>query len=462
MASLNPNLASFWFKGGVPDPANFRKARYRVLYGGRASSKSWEFAGMVASIASQYKTRVLCVRRFQNKIKDSVYTLIGNQISNFGLSGFDIRASEIHHENGSEFVFYGIERNTDEIKSFEGADILWLEEAHNLTKEQWEILEPTIRKAGSEIWISFNPSYVRDFVYDKFITNTPDDCIVRLINYDENPFLSDTLLKVINSLKDEDNESYQHIYKGVPKETNENVVIQYKWLLSCIDAHKKLPQYEWKASTTLGYDIADDGDDKNALSAMVGSVITHLEEWSGGEDEMVKSGERVIAKAKELGANQIGYDEVGVGAGMGSIFNDKGWSHHYGFGAGKSPVFPDKLYKSDGELTNKQVFANLKAQAWWALSERAKNTYMAVEHGYDFEVDEMLSFDSGSIDPRMLKQAINELSTPLRDVDNSDRLKVESKKDLKKRDVSSPNLADCIVIASARSLLVRKSIFDYV
>ena len=155
---LNPRLRDFW----QDDNGRLIQARHRILYGGRASSKSWEFAGRIAHISQEYQTRVLCVRRYQNKIKDSVYTLIKNQIDNFDLHGFDVRASEILHKNGSEFAFYGIERNVDEIKSFEGADVLWLEEAHNLTKEQWEILEPTIRKQGSEIWISFNPQLITD------------------------------------------------------------------------------------------------------------------------------------------------------------------------------------------------------------------------------------------------------------------------------------------------------------
>ena len=127
-ATLNPQLKSFWVKDG-----KLRKARNRVLYGGRASSKSWEFAGRIAQIAQEYKTRVLCVRRFQNKIKESVYTLIKDQIDNFEFGGYKKLATTIEHENGSEFVFYGIERNIDEIKSFEGADVLWIEEAHNLT-----------------------------------------------------------------------------------------------------------------------------------------------------------------------------------------------------------------------------------------------------------------------------------------------------------------------------------------
>ena len=160
MPTLNPKLKDFWFD----EKGKLRKARNRVLYGGRSSTKSWEFAGMLAFIAQAYSTRVLCVRRYQNKIKDSVYTLIKNQIDNFDFSGYNVRATDIIHNNGSEMVFYGIERNVDEIKSFEGADILWIEEAHNLTKEQWEILEPTIRKEGSEVWISFNPRYATDFI----------------------------------------------------------------------------------------------------------------------------------------------------------------------------------------------------------------------------------------------------------------------------------------------------------
>ena len=182
MASLNPNLQDFWFDGD-PCPENFIKVRNRVLYGGRSSSKSWEFAGMAQSIGAQYKTRFLCVRRFQSKIKDSVYTLINAQINNFGTPGYTSLINEIRHSNGTDFAFFGIERNTDEIKSFEGADVLWIEEAHNLTKEQWAILEPTIRKQGSEIWVSFNPKLVTDFIYQRFIVNPPPNTRVRLINY---------------------------------------------------------------------------------------------------------------------------------------------------------------------------------------------------------------------------------------------------------------------------------------
>ena len=247
MATLNPNLKDFW----VDDNGKLIKARNRLLYGGRASSKSWEFAGRGAGIGQEYKTRFLCVRRYQNKIKDSVYTLIKNQIAAFKLTGYNVMASEIKHCNGSEFAFYGIERNTDEIKSFEGADVLWIEEAHNLTKEQWEILEPTIRKEGSEIWISFNPDLITDFIYQNFIVNPPANTRARLINYTENPFLSNTLLSVIDQMKEQDFEQWQHVYMGVPRNDDDVAIIKRSWIEAAIDAHLTLDILIFQALTLL-------------------------------------------------------------------------------------------------------------------------------------------------------------------------------------------------------------------
>lgn len=111
-------------------------------------------------------------------------------------------------------MFYGLWRHIDEIKSLEGIDICWIEEAHNLTEEQWNILEPTLRKEGSQFWIIFNPRLVTDFVYRRFISNTPPDTIKKQINYVDNPFLSATILKVIEAKRNEDEEEFRHIYRA--------------------------------------------------------------------------------------------------------------------------------------------------------------------------------------------------------------------------------------------------------
>lgn len=159
--TLNPALRDFWSRAAND---NGEPIRNRVLYGGRASSKSWDAAGFAIFLAQKYKVKFLCARQFQNKIEESVYALLVATIDRFGLRAqFRILDNKIiHRRTGSEFVFYGLWRHINEIKSLEGIDICWLEEAHALTEDQWRVLEPTIRKAGSQFWIIFNPQLSTD------------------------------------------------------------------------------------------------------------------------------------------------------------------------------------------------------------------------------------------------------------------------------------------------------------
>lgn len=441
MATLNPKLKDFWIKDG-----KLIKARNRVLHGGRSSSKSWEFAGRITQIGQQYKTRVLCVRRFQNKIKESVYTLIKNQIENFEFTGYTTLASSIEHENGSEFVFYGIERNIDEIKSFEGADILWIEEAHNLTKEQWQILEPTIRKQGSEIWISFNGRLVTDFVWQNFIVNTPRNTIVKQVNYTENPFISDTMLESIEELKQKDYDRYEHVYLGKPLTDDDQVIIKRSWIDAAIDFHLNYDG-NMTGQRVSGYDVADSGADKNAVVIADGSIIVDCYEWKGGENELKKSADRVRIEAIKYDAHVI-YDSIGVGAHTGSTLQGADFHNFSGFNAGGKVQKPIKKYNG---VKQKEYFSNLKAQAWWLVADRLRNTYDYVHNGNkNYQADELISISS-KIDT--LEALTSELTTPRRDFDAAGRVKVESKDDLKKRDIMSPNLADAFIMACSISLV---------
>ena len=443
MATLNPNLKDFWFDG-EPCDENFIKARHRVLYGGRASSKSWEFAGMAALLAQKYRCRFLCVRRFQNKIKESVYTLIAEQIGNFGLTGFDVQAANIYHANGSDFSFYGIERNVDEIKSFEGADILWLEEAHNLTKDQWEILEPTIRKNGSEIWISFNPRLATDFIYKRFVVNPPSNSRVRLINYPDNPFLSQTMIDAISAKKQEDEEEYAHIYLGVPKSNDENAIIKRQWVEACIDAHIKL-RLNLSGTRSVGYDVADSGEDKNAVTVFDGSIAIKLDEWKAGEDQLVESTMRAW---RHVEGGSLIYDCIGVGANVGSTLKDKGYSMFSKFNAAGKVVKPDAQYSVG--IRNKDKFENLKAQAWQDVADRMRNTYNAITKGMKFRESDLISISSGIEHLERLKEELCLLNkaTSKRGLDI-----VESKDDLKKRGFASPNLADSFIMGAVPHLV---------
>lgn len=441
MATLNPNLRNYW----QDDKGKLIKARHRILYGGRASSKSWEFAGRVAQIAQEYKTRVLCVRRYQNKIKESVYTLIKNQIDSFDFGGFNVMASSIEHENGSEFAFYGIERNVDEIKSFEGADILWIEEAHNLTKEQWDVLEPTIRKQGSEIWISFNPRLISDFVYQRFIVNTPTDSRVRLVNYPDNPFISETMITAIEAKKEEDLEEYEHIYLGVPRSDDDMAIIKRSWLEAAVDAHIKLDM-DLSGHKTVGYDVADSGEDKNATVLFDGCIAMECDEWKAGEDELVKSAKRAWAK---VGGGDLIYDSIGNGAHVGSTLKEAGVKRGYHkFNAAGEVQHKEKDYAP--KIKNKEKFENLKAQAWQSVADRLRNTYNAVNKGMKFEPEDLISISS---EIKQLESLKSELATPHKDTSKRGLDMVESKKDLAKREVKSPNKADAFVMAACPHLV---------
>jgi len=447
---LNPALADFWRT----------QKPYKLLKGGRFSSKTQDAGGMAAFLARNYSLKLLCVRQFQNRIADSVYTVIKEKIEAAGWEDeFEIGVSTIRHKTtGSEFLFYGIARNLKDIKGTEGVDICWIEEGEGLTEEQWSVIDPTIRKEGAEVWILWNPHLATDFVQAKLPLLLGDDCLIRHINYTENPFLSDTAREKAERLKEADFEAYQHVYLGVPYDSDDGAVIKRAWIQSAIDAHLSI-EADWTGRKAVGYDVADDGEDKNADAGMDGSILCLLDEWKGGEDELRESAARTKQNAEKISADVIGYDSIGVGAGTGSHLNSMGWRRHYKFNAGAKVERPEKNY-GDTKIKNKDFFANLKAQAWWLLADRFRNTHLAVTKGQKFGAGDMISIDSSRIDAQLLERLAIELSTPLRDYDNTGKVKVESKKDLAKREVKSPNLADAVVIAASRGMLARVSISE--
>lgn len=442
-ASLNPSLRSFWTA----------PARNRVLYGGRSSSKSWDAAGFAIFLASNYRVKFLCVRQFQNKIAESVYTLLLIQIDRFGLRA-DFKITEnsiIHRKTGSEFIFYGLWRHIDEVKSTEGVDVCWIEEAHNLTKEQWDILEPTLRSEASQFWIIFNPRLVTDFVYRRFITDTPPDTIVREINYTENPFLSSTIRKVIEAKRAEDQEEFEHIYLGKPREDDDAVIIKRSWIQAAIDARKVLG-LRASGKRRIGYDVADDGDDLCATVEAFGIEAVGVDEWKAREDELLKSASRVHAQAV-LSSAEIDYDSIGVGAFSGAHFKSlnkqkKSRVAYHKFNASGGVLRPDDRIdpKDPQSPKNADFYLNLKAQAWGEVAVRFRNTFNAVRKGMKYDEGELISISS---ECGHLNALIDELATPRRDYDGSGKVKVESKKDLAKREVKSPNKADAFIMAFA-------------
>lgn len=171
--------------------------------------------------------RTLCTREVQKSIQQSVHQLLKDQIENLGLgSEYEVLATEIRGKNGTLFLFSGLSDMTAEsLKSFEGVDIVWVEEAQSVTKNSWNILIPTIRKDGSEIWVSYNPQLESDETHMRFSVNPPPDCVNVEVNWRDNPYFPKVLdaerKHAEASMKPEE---YAHIWEGKCKPAVEGAI----------------------------------------------------------------------------------------------------------------------------------------------------------------------------------------------------------------------------------------------
>lgn len=200
-------------------------SRYRVLYGGRGGAKSWGIARALLIKAARQPLRILCAREFQTSIKDSVHKLLSDQIFAMGMQGlFEITQNTIRGRNGSEFNFVGLKNNIANVKSYEGVDICWVEEANTTSKVSWSTLIPTIRKEGSEIWVSFNPELETDETYQRFVANPPENAIVQKINWSDNPWFPETLRQEKDNLFVRDREAYNTVWEGMCRQTVDGAI----------------------------------------------------------------------------------------------------------------------------------------------------------------------------------------------------------------------------------------------
>jgi phage terminase large subunit len=199
----------------------FRPMRYKVAHGGRGSAKSWGFARALLILGAQRPLRILCTREIQKSIKDSVHALLSDQIRLLGLeSVYEALQQEVRGFNGTQFLFAGLSDLTAEsIKSFEGVDIVWCEEARSITKRSWNILIPTIRKPGSEIWATFNPELDTDDTWQRFVVSPPPNSVVVQMNWRDNPWFGEPLASERQHAYEKaeasgDFEDYNNIWEG--------------------------------------------------------------------------------------------------------------------------------------------------------------------------------------------------------------------------------------------------------
>ena len=172
------------------------KCRYVIAVGGRGGGKSYSFAIIFLLKALASKCKILCVREIQSSIKDSVYETLLLAMDIIGVRNqFDCTYNGITCKlTGSTFIFSGLYRNIESIKSIPGINYVWIAEADKVSEESLNLLFPTIREEGSQIFADLNPCYETDPIYKRFILNPPPDVLIINVSWRDNPFISQTLL----------------------------------------------------------------------------------------------------------------------------------------------------------------------------------------------------------------------------------------------------------------------------
>jgi len=427
----------------------FKSYRYKGLKGGRSGGKSHFYAELaVLKIANDPDFQIVCIREIQKSIKFSVKKLIEDKISKFNLDHlFDVTLTEIRRINGKGLIiFQGLQDHTaDSIKSLEGFDVSWVEEAQSISSHSLELLLPTIRSKNSEIWFSWNPNNPEDPI-EKLFSTTSDDMLLNHVNFSDNIFCSDEIKKEADRHKGYSPDTYDHVWLGVANSGIESAFIRPEWIYASIDAHKNISIFNNNfGRKIIGFDVADEGGDTNAITHMIGSIIDHSDEWYDGDTG--ESTRKVYNLAIQRMCNVI-YDSIGVGAGAKSESNRLNKTNERQikftpFNAGSAVPKADAEAQKGTNITNKDFFANAKAYYWWQLRNRFYNTYLAITKGNEFNLDELISLSSEN---KLNDKLVAELSRCKIDYDNNGRVKVESKKDLIKRGVKSPNVADSLIM----------------
>jgi len=203
----------------------FQPKRYKIFYGGRGGGKSQNFGLALLVLGMQKKLQILCAREFQNSITDSVHKMLSVLIEENNLESFyKVQQTTITGKNGTEFIFHGLKHNISSIKSFEGVNYCWVEEGTAVSKHSWDVLIPTIRAKGSEIWISFNPELETDETYQRFVVHPPKDSVVVKLNYTDNPKFPYELEQERQACLLRDPDGYLNIWEGHCKQALEGAV----------------------------------------------------------------------------------------------------------------------------------------------------------------------------------------------------------------------------------------------
>lgn len=250
-----------------------KPARNKGAHGGRGSAKSWSFAKLIIIwCIDNPGTRVVCIREVQKTLGQSVKRLLEDEIQREAVGDlFKVGAHTIGTPGGGIIIFQGMQDHTAEsIKSLEGFDIAWVEEAQTMSARSLMMLRPTLRKPKSELWFTWNPRHKTDPV-DDFLRNEknpPPDSIIQQVNWQDNPHFPDVLRLEMEWDRRRDPDKYAHVWAGAYERNSEARVFK-NWTIAAFDIPDRV---EW----LLGGDFGFANDPTTAIAGWVDEAAKKL------------------------------------------------------------------------------------------------------------------------------------------------------------------------------------------
>lgn len=401
------------------------KKRYKLYYGGRAGGKSYAFADSLLFLGRMRKLRIACMREVQESIKDSVHKLLSDRIEFYNLRDYKITETQIINKiTGSTFIFKGLqEHSSSNIKSLEGIDIVWLEEAQKISKKSWDILDPTIRKPGSEIWISMNREEENDPIWQAIALHPDERTFVCKVNYYDNPFCPEEMKYLAEKCRRDNSEEYEHIWLGAPLSTGSHKLISAKAVHQAMQA----AIFSSPSPLIIGLDVARFGDDKSVFCFRRGRLCSEFKSFSRFDNvEVANQATHYIRCYKPA---RIFIDAGGVGGGVVDILNARGF---------KKIVSPVMF---GGKALLDERYHNRRAEMW-------------------DEMQAWLNLELGVKIPA-LEELAQELCAVNKNYDSRGRLQLEDKDEIKKRLGRSPDLADALALTFAEPVYDCKADENY-
>ena len=438
--------------------------RFKVAIGGRGSGKSMSFADVCLMDAQTKGIKTACFREFQVSMDDSVHSLLVGEIDRLGLAGFESQNNQILYEGQEAFKFRGLARNPEGIKSMHGFRRFWVEEAQTISADSLKALTPTLRTDDSEIWFSANPRSIADPFSQRFIKPFErqlrtdgyyeDDLhLIVWINYNDNPFFPPVLEQ--ERAYDQAHLStalYRHIWLGEFYDEVEDTIIPVDWFESAIDSHIKLG---WKPEGAIiaSHDPSDLGGDSKGYAVRHGNVVLNVTEKVTGDSN--EGMDWAIGMALKDRADYFVWDCDGLGVSLKRQVDAalEGKKVDYVMYKGSEAAEdPDAPYSDGGgqrARSNRDTFANKRAQYWWRLRDRFEATHRAVTKGQYINPDELISLSSGIEKLDQLRAEVCRI--PLKR-NNSGKIQIMSKIEMAKKpyEIPSPNMGDSLMMAMYR------------